>query len=162
MTSARRWFTRTGNRIGVWLYRRTDGRWSSWSPDIRVAMVTTPGRRTGLPRPACMRYLQHGDSLLVWGTGSGSPRDPDWFENLRRAEVAEVQVRDRRFRAVPRELLGDERDRVWRDVVLVQAPQVAKYAAKAGRPIPVAVLSPVDPGERRPREPGAGPTDPPT
>lgn len=143
MTSLRRRWTRTGNRVGVWLYRRTDGRLSSWSKDIHVAMVTTPGRRTGVPRPACMRFLEEGDDLVVWGTGSGSPHDPDWFENLRRAEVAEVQVLGRRFRAVPRELLGDERDRVWRDVVLVQAPQVARYAAKAGRTIPVAVLTPV-------------------
>lgn len=43
-----------------------------------------------------------------------------------------------------RELTGDERDRAWRDVVLAQAPEVLKYATKAGRPIPVAVLTPVD------------------
>mgnify|MGYP006139225931 CR=1 FL=1 len=29
---------------------------------------------------------------IVWGTGSGSPRDPDWFRNLRAADVAEVQA----------------------------------------------------------------------
>ena len=28
---------------------------------------------------------------VVWGTGSGSKRDPDWFQNLRAAEVADVQ-----------------------------------------------------------------------
>jgi hypothetical protein len=32
---------------------------------------------------------------------------------------------------------------VWRDVVLAQAPEVEKYARKAGRTIPVAVLEPV-------------------
>jgi hypothetical protein len=43
------------------------------------------------------------------------------------------------------ELTGAERDRVWRDVVLAQAPGVARYERKAGRVIPVARLTPVRP-----------------
>ncbi len=81
---------------------------------------------------------------MVWGTGSGSPHDPDWFRNLRAAEVADVQIRDRHFEAVPRELVGAERDAMWNDVVLAEVPGVAKYARRAGRTIPVAVLAPVD------------------
>ena len=36
--------------------------------------------------------------------------------------------------------LGVPNDDVWQDTVLAQAPEVAKYARKAGRTIPVAVL----------------------
>ena len=133
-----------GNRIGVWMYRTLDGRLSSGSKNVHVLMITTPGRRTGAPRSTCVRYLETAGGLVVWGTGSGSPRDPDWFRNLRAAEQAEVQVRDRRFTAVPRELLGGERDAMWNDVVLAEAPEVLKYARRAGRTIPVAVLEPLD------------------
>ena len=80
----------------------------------------------------------------MWGTGSGSPRHPDWFENLRSADEIGVQVRARRFRARPRELRGSDRDAMWDDVILAEAPEVAKYARKAERVIPVAVLEPVD------------------
>jgi deazaflavin-dependent oxidoreductase (nitroreductase family) len=125
------------------MYRTLDGRLSSGSRDVRVLMVTTPGRRTGIPRSTCVRYLQTPEGFLVWGTGSGSPTDPDWFRNLRKAQVAEVQVRARRLRARPRELVGDERDTVWNQVVLARAPEVAKYEKRAGRTIPVAVLEPV-------------------
>jgi deazaflavin-dependent oxidoreductase (nitroreductase family) len=90
-----------------------------------------------------VRYLEDGDGLLVWGTGSGSPRDPEWFCNLRSAEYADLQVGATTFRARPRELTGAERDAVWSDVVLGQAPEVEKYARRAGRTIPVAVLLPV-------------------
>jgi deazaflavin-dependent oxidoreductase (nitroreductase family) len=112
-------------------------------------MLTTPGRRSGLPRSTCVRYLDHGADLLVWGSGSGSPRDPDWFENLRQAELAQVQIGPRRFAARHRELVGAERDRVWETVILARAPQVARYAARARRTIPVAALSPLasPPGE---------------
>jgi deazaflavin-dependent oxidoreductase (nitroreductase family) len=136
--------TRVGNRIGVWMYRVLDGRLASGSKDVHVLMITTPGRRTGTPRSTCVRYLNTADGFVVWGTGSGSPRDPDWFRNLRKAKVADVQVRARRLQVRPRELTGGERDAMWNDVVLAQAPEVAKYARRAGRTIPVAVLEPVE------------------
>ncbi len=43
----------------------------------------------------------------------------------------------------PHELHGEERDTLWRDAILAQAPEVSRYAQKAGRTIPVAVLEPV-------------------
>ena len=143
MTTRKRTFARMGNRIGVWMYRTLDGRLSSGSKDVHVLMITTPGRRTGTPRSTCVRFLETDEGLVVWGTGSGSPRDPDWFRNLRAAEVAQMQVRDRHFEAVARELVGDERDAMWHDVVLAEAPEVVKYERRAGRTIPVAVLQPV-------------------
>jgi deazaflavin-dependent oxidoreductase (nitroreductase family) len=139
---SRRW-TRAGNRIGVWMYRHLNGRLSSSSKRVHVLMITTPGRRTGIPRSTCVRYLATPDGLVVWGTGSGSPRDPDWFENLRRVGVAQVQVRERHFEARVRELVGDERDAMWRDTILVEVPEVERYARKARRTIPVAMLRPL-------------------
>ena len=136
---------RIGNRIGVWMYRTLDGRMSSGSKKVTVLMITTPGRRTGLPRSTCVRYLETDEGYLVWGTGSGSPQDPDWFQNLRAVAVTDVQVRATKLRAAQRELVGEERDRVWREVILAAAPEVQKFATRAGRTIPVAVLAPVGP-----------------
>lgn len=126
------------------MYRTLDGRLSSGSASVRVLMITTPGRRTGTPRSTCVRYLDSPGGLVVWGTGSGSRRDPDWFENLRQVSVADVQVRARRFQAAVRELAGVDRDATWTGVVLVQAPEVTKYANKAGRTIPIAILTPIE------------------
>ncbi len=82
---------RIGNHIGVWMYRTLDGRLASGSKDVHVLMLTTPGRRTGLPRSTCVRYLETPDGLMVWGTGSGSPQVPAWFRNLRAVETTDVQ-----------------------------------------------------------------------
>ncbi|WP_395656960.1 nitroreductase/quinone reductase family protein [Nocardioides sp.] len=136
--------TRAGNRIGVWLYQRLDGRLSSGSKSVTVLLITVPGRRTGLPRSTCVRFLDTPDGPVVWGTGSGAKSDPDWFRNLRAAELAEVQIRRDRLRLRPRELTGADRDAMWTDTILERAPGVARYARKAGRPIPVAVLQPLD------------------
>jgi deazaflavin-dependent oxidoreductase (nitroreductase family) len=139
----KRSMTRVGNRIGVWMYRTLDGRLSSGSKDVHVLLITTPGRRTGLPRSTCVRYLDHDGGYVVWGTASGAPHDPDWFRNLRAADVAEVQIMRERLQVRPRELLDDERAAVWIDMILAQAPGVEKYARRARRTIPVAVLEPL-------------------
>jgi deazaflavin-dependent oxidoreductase (nitroreductase family) len=137
----RRRLKRTGNKIGVWTYRKLDGKFSSGLKNVHVLMITTPGRRTGMPRSTCVRFLETSDGLVVWGTGAGSRTDPDWFRNLRKVDVADVQIRADRRTVRVRELRGAERDSVWQNVVLAQAPEVAKFARRAGRTIPVAVLT---------------------
>ena len=140
----RRQLTRAGNRIAVWLYRRLDGRRSSGRKNDKVLLITVPGRPTGRARSTSVRFLQTAEGPVVWGTGSGSTRDPDWFRNLRAADVADVQIGRDRLLVRPRELSGAARDTMWADTILTRAPEVARYARKAGRTIPVAVLHPLD------------------
>jgi len=135
--SFRRRLLSTGNRFGVWLYRRSSGRLMGGD---KVLVITVPGRRTSEPRSTCVRYLDVPEGLLVWGSASGAPRDPDWFRNLRTAAEAEVQVGAEHHRVRPRELVGEERAAAWNDVVLELVPGVERYARKSGRTIPVAVL----------------------
>lgn len=123
------------------MYRVSDG---GLMNKARVLTITTPGRRTGVLRSTCVRYLETPDGFLVWGTASGARRDPDWFRNLRNAKRADLQIGAKTFQASPRELLGDERDAAWNNVVLAQAPEVGKYAERAGRTIPVALLQPAN------------------
>jgi deazaflavin-dependent oxidoreductase (nitroreductase family) len=142
MTTLRHRRTHAGNVIGLWFHHRFHGRLDSGGK-AKVLMLTSPGRRTGLPRSVMVRYLDHDGGYVVWGTGSGSPTEPDWFRNLRRTTRAQVEIGTTSRAVTPQVLSGAERDRVWHDVVLAAAPEVAKYEAKSGRTIPVAVLRPV-------------------
>lgn len=142
MTITKSRWTRVGNRIGVWMYRRLNGRLSSGNKNVHVLMITSPGRRTGIPRSTCVRYLETPAGLVVWGTGSGSRRDPDWMQNLRETSTARVRVREHEYTVRPHELHGQAREAMWRNTILAQAPEVAKYERKAGRTIPVVVLEP--------------------
>jgi F420H(2)-dependent quinone reductase len=144
VTTFKHRLVRVGNRIGVWMYRAFDGRLASYNKRAKVLMITTPGRRTGVLHSTCVRYVDVEGGFLMWGTASGAPRDPDWFRNLRRTQLADVQVGAKTLRVRPREMVAEERDEAWNDIVLVQAPEVAKYAQRAGRTIPVAVLAPIE------------------
>jgi deazaflavin-dependent oxidoreductase (nitroreductase family) len=149
VTTFKHKLVRVGNRIGVWMYRAFDGRLASYNKGATVLMITTPGRRTGVLHSTCVRYLDVPEGFLVWGTASGAPRDPDWFRNLRKAELADVQMGSQTLRVMPRELVAEERDKAWNDIVLAQAPEVEKYAQRAGRRIPVALLKPAEASPRR-------------
>ena len=141
--SVRTWFRRIGGRWGVWMYRRSAGRAMTSTKAPRVLLLTTPGRRTGEPRSTCVAFLEHDGGYVVWGTGSGARHDPQWFRNLRAAPQTQVQVLDRRFTATVHEYVGAERDAVWTDVITARVPGVRRYATKAGRTIPVAILRPI-------------------
>jgi deazaflavin-dependent oxidoreductase (nitroreductase family) len=143
VTSFKRRMVRIGNRMSAWMYRASDGRLLN-TKNAKVLMITTPGRRTGVLHSTCVRYLETPEGFVVWGTASGAPRDPDWFRNLRKVKVADVQVGAQSVRVRPRELLAVERESAWQDVVLAQAPEVAKYAHRAARTIPVALLEPIE------------------
>jgi deazaflavin-dependent oxidoreductase (nitroreductase family) len=145
MSGAAGTYTRWSNRLGVWLYRRSRGRLGGPGKGTTIALITLPGRRTGVPRTVAIGLHRYGAGFLAAGTGGGSTHEPDWFRNLRAASRADVQIGSDHVSLGVRVAGDEERDRLWQDVVLAQAPWRAKYARKSGRVIPVAVLSPVDP-----------------
>lgn len=76
------------------------------------------------------------------GSAGGAKAEPQWFRNVRVTRRARIELGHETYDA---EVLIPEaaaRDLLWQDVVLKRAPFFAKYQAKAGRIIPVAVLAP--------------------
>ncbi|HET6685488.1 MAG TPA: hypothetical protein VFH02_03065 [Jiangellaceae bacterium] len=53
MSTLKHRFIQVGNRIGVWMYRVLDGRFFGGGKDVHVLIITTPGRRTAIPRDLC-------------------------------------------------------------------------------------------------------------
>ena len=144
MNTAMRRLMRTGNHVGVSLYRRSGGRiGGKGGDDIPVLLLTVPGRRTGQPRTTPVGFFEDGDGYLVVGSGGGMPQDPDWFKNLRATSTAEVEIGRRSFTADVVELKGQDRDQAFANVVLARSPRFAKYETKSGRQMPVARLTPL-------------------
>ena len=67
MTTFKRRLQRVGNQIGVWMYRVSDGRLGSGSKDVKVLIITTRGRNSGVLHSTCVRYL---DRPTVFSSGS--------------------------------------------------------------------------------------------
>ena len=129
-------------RLGAWLLRRTRGRvvhlWHR-----RALVLTTRGRRSGIPRTVVVQHFPDGRDMVVVAANSGMPTHPAWYLNLTDDPRATVEVEGRTVpvRAVP--MTRDEAG-VWWLRVLQTAPDYARYPARTDRPLPLLRLVPVD------------------
>ncbi len=128
------------------IQRITGGRLSI----LRIAglpnlMLTVVGRKSGVPRSTPLLCVPYAAGHLVAGSNFGGPKPPVWVVNVRAAaqtgQTVTVGVRGETHPAVPRELTGEERDRIWQHMIRTW-PNYAKYAERTDRLIPVFLLEP--------------------
>ena len=137
---------RAGSSVMNSLYRVSNGKVMGTMNGLPVLLLTVPGRSSGVPHTRPVAYITEGDDLVVTGSGGGSVAEPQWFQNLRHADRAVIQVGRRRMDVTVVVAGPTEHAVLWRKLVR-QAPFFAEYQEKVEREIPMASLTPVD-GQR--------------
>ena len=102
-------------------------------------MLTVKGRKSGVPRTTPLLCVPHEGDILIAGSYFGGPKTPVWVANVRAADEVQVRMDGRTMTAVPREVTGTERDRLW-EVMVETWPNYRKYEQRTDRTIPVFVL----------------------
>jgi deazaflavin-dependent oxidoreductase (nitroreductase family) len=120
-------------------YEETDGEVGHEWNGATCLVLTTTGRKTGLPRKFALIYAEDGDDYLVVASMGGAPRHPGWYLNLSANPDVTVQVLGDRFDAHARTATPDERPRLW-EIVNQVWPNYDVYATRTTREIPVVVL----------------------
>lgn len=142
-----RWFTvafrRLQPRMDRAVYRLTRGRYSTMTLFTGL-LLTTTGRRTGLPRSVPLLYIEYRDRLYVTGSNSGLGNHPDWTANLLAEPRASVMVRGRRFDVTARLTEGAERQNIW-GVLTAVWPPYDLHTTRSGRELRVFELTPAPP-----------------
>jgi deazaflavin-dependent oxidoreductase (nitroreductase family) len=106
---------------------------------LPVLLLRTTGRRSGRSRTSALMYLPMGESQVVVASRLGESRHPAWWLNLRSRPAAEIQIGTRRLPVLAREADGEERSRLWEQIVARQ-PDYAEYQRRTDRRIPIVVL----------------------
>ena len=132
----------TRNELVIAEFRANQGVMGGDRPGRPVLLLTTVGRKTGTVRTTPVLYLVDGSRYHVCASHGGSPEDPDWYLNLMAAESATVEVPGARFTAVPVQITGAERDRIY-EIQCEQNPQFREYQERTSRQIPVVALDPI-------------------
>jgi deazaflavin-dependent oxidoreductase (nitroreductase family) len=120
------------------LYRATGGKRGGTMMKVPILLLTTRGRKSGKVRTTPLMYSRDGDNLVLIASVGGAPRNPGWYHNLQGQE-AEVQIGSERRRVRARDAEGEERERLWAQMVALY-PSYADYQQKTTRQIPVVVL----------------------
>jgi deazaflavin-dependent oxidoreductase (nitroreductase family) len=86
---------RLGLRLPIWLYRWHLG----WLLGERFLLLTHIGRNSGLPRQAVIEVVAHDKDKDTYFVVSGWGEKSDWYQNIRKTPLVNVQVAGRKFRA---------------------------------------------------------------
>lgn len=132
---------RLTGRLNVPLYRLSGGRIGGRVSKAPVLLLTTTGRKSGLPRTAPVVYLRDGENLVVIGSNAGHSRTPAWSLNLQANPEAEVEVGRERRPVRARVAEGEERADLWRRHN-EQYAGFDEYEARTDRDIALFVLEP--------------------
>ncbi len=126
-------------------FRANQGRVGGAFEGAPIALVHHRGRRSGREYVSPMMYLaDDGDAatIYVFGSKAGAPTHPDWYQNLKSAGLALVEVGRDTYQVTVSEILGQERERIFEEQAR-RYPGFSKYAEKTAgiRTIPVLALA---------------------
>jgi len=136
------------SRLNVAAYRATGGRiggtWrigSAFPRGVPVCLLTTRGRRTGLPRTLPLLYLADGDRVILVASQGGLPANPLWYRNIQADPEVTVQVRSSTRQLRARTAPPSERAELWPRLVAMYA-DFDTYQSWTDREIPVVICEP--------------------
>lgn len=142
--------TRPGSWLVAHVAAKVDPALFRWSggrvtvtgvPTLPMLVLTTTGRRSGLPRSVQLAHLAvPPNSWLVVASAMGQGHHPDWLLNLRADPCARILLPGRELDVDAAELANAERDHHWPDLVRT-IPQLRTYVRRTTREIPVVRLT---------------------
>jgi deazaflavin-dependent oxidoreductase (nitroreductase family) len=140
------WFAKIGPRVvpplDRVLHRLSGGRILLPQIVLPSIVLTTTGRRSGLPRQTPLICLPEADgAFVVVGSNFGRDQHPAWTANLLDQPKAEVAYQGRHIAVVATLLDDTERAKVWPELIRVWSVYDT-YVERAERKLRVFRLSP--------------------
>jgi deazaflavin-dependent oxidoreductase (nitroreductase family) len=123
-------------------FRIEGGRVGGNFEGVPLLILHSIGARTGAARENPLVYLPIDGVFVVFASGGGAPRNPDWYHNLVASPQAAIEVGTDILEVNARVAEGDERDRYW-ELQKRIIPAFEEHDMKTERKIPVVVLEPV-------------------
>ncbi len=109
---------------------------------LPTLLLTTRGRKTGRLRRTALIYGRDGVNYLLVASNGGARRHPLWYLNLVAHPDAELQVGADRFSARACTATPEEKLRLWQVMIKI-FPHYDHYQSKAGRDIPLVIMTPL-------------------
>ena len=130
-------------------FRATGGRPGGMLAETPLVLIHHIGARSGAEHITPLAYsAQGGDCIAIAASNGGSPRHPAWYHNLKATPAVTVELGAERYPAVAEEQVGPARAGLWSKLV-AEFPDLAEFATRTDRSIPLFLLRPVPPENQR-------------
>jgi len=128
-------------KFQVAIFRLTNGKYLASMRGMPVLLLTTVGRKTGLPRTTPLMYIRDGEGYVITASNNGRDNAPAWLYNLQASPQVEIDLPGKRLKATASLATTAEKDRLW-PILVAQAPFFDDYRKKTSRQIPMVMLKP--------------------
>ena len=122
-------------------FRANDGRVGGVWEGTPLLLLHHTGAKSGASRVNPVGYLPDPPRYLIFASNGGATSNPDWYHNLKAQPNTSIEVGPETIDVLAEEAMGEERKRLFARGA-DRFPDLAKYARKADRVIPVIVLTP--------------------
>lgn len=122
-------------------FRANEGRVGGMFDGMPLLLLHHTGARSGKSRVNPLAYQADEGRYVIFASKGGAPTNPDWYYNLKAHPNTSIEIGADTVDVLASEASGEERDRLFRTQA-ERVPQFAEYEQKAGRTIPVIILTP--------------------
>ncbi len=123
-------------------FRASKGRVGGVWEGTPLLLLHHTGAKSGASRVNPVGYLADTPRYLVFASNGGALSNPDWYHNLKAHPNTKIEVGSETIDVVAEEATGEERERLFARGA-ERFPDLAKYARKTDRVVPVIVLTPL-------------------
>jgi deazaflavin-dependent oxidoreductase (nitroreductase family) len=122
-------------------FRANEGRVGGMFENMPLVLLHHTGAKSGTAYTNPLAYLRDGDRYVIFASKAGAPENPGWYYNLKAHPATTIEVGTDTVDVRAGEAETEERERLFATQA-ERSPTFAEYQAKAGRVIPVMVLTP--------------------
>jgi deazaflavin-dependent oxidoreductase (nitroreductase family) len=108
---------------------------------LPILLLHHTGARSGKTRVNPLAYRRDDGRYVIFASKGGSPTHPAWYHNLKAHPEATIEVGTDTVDVTASEADGEARERLFR-AQAEDVPQFGEYERRAGRVIPVMLLTP--------------------
>jgi deazaflavin-dependent oxidoreductase (nitroreductase family) len=122
-------------------FHANEGRVGGVFEGSTLLLLHHTGAKSGQRRINPLAYLADDGRYVIFASKGGAPTNPAWYHNLIAHPAATIEVGAETIDVDASEAQGEERERLFRTQV-ERIPQFGEYEQRAGRVIPVMLLTP--------------------
>jgi deazaflavin-dependent oxidoreductase (nitroreductase family) len=123
-------------------FRSNEGRVGGMFEGTPLLLLHHTGAKSGKSRINPLAYQSDDGRYVIFASKGGAPTNPDWYYNVKAQPNVTIEIGADTIDVIASEASGEERARLFRTQA-ERVPQFAEYEQKAGRTIPVIVLTPM-------------------